>query len=382
MVELTAARAAAWRAHRHHLDRREPATNALRVASRICGLHAQIMSSAELTLWARIEGLDRDAVQRALWQERTLVKTWAMRGTLHLLPSAELALWRAALSMSPRFLRPAAWRKYFGISMAQLDRITEAIGVALHNRMLTREELASEVARIIGSKTVAAKIAESSWGTLLRPAAFCGRLCFAPSLGQFVRFTFPDTWLSAAGFPLEPINPPQATLEIARRFLAAYGPATVYDLARWWNGSGVTTARQWITALGEEATLVNVDGRDAWMLTSDAREMRALAPCKSVRLLPAFDQYVIGASRYIELLLPPGIPRSRVYRPQGWVSPVLLVGGTVRGIWRHAFKGSHVEVTIEPFVDLPSGVRRATREEAERLSGFFGAALHLGWKGK
>lgn len=377
MVKLTAVRAAAWRAHRHHLNGREPAANALAVASRICGLHAQLMSSAELTLWARVEGLDRDVVLRALWQERTLVKTWAMRGTLHLLPSGELALWRAALSMSPRFLRPAAWRKYFGLSMAQLDRITEAIGLALHGRVLTREELASEVARIVGSKSVAAKIAQSSWGTLLRPAAFSGRLCFAPSLGQFVRFTFPDTWLAAAGFALEPADPPQATLEITRRFLAAYGPATVYDLARWWNGSGVTTARQWIAALGEEAALVRVDGHEAWMLTSDAREIRDVAPRKSVRLLPAFDQYVIGASRYVELLLPPGIPRSRVYRPQGWVSPVLLVDGSIRGVWRHAFKGSYVEVTIEPFVDLPSGARRAIREEAERLAAFFGGALHF-----
>ena len=61
------------------------------MVSRIAGLHAQLTASAELTLWARVAGLEADAVSRALWEERALVKTWAMRGTLHLLPSSELS---------------------------------------------------------------------------------------------------------------------------------------------------------------------------------------------------------------------------------------------------------------------------------------------------
>src|SRR5579884_2294460 len=105
---------------RHHLDHRAPAGSMLAVARRICGLHAQVMSSAQLSLWARVEDLDRCWLQRALWQDRTLVKTWAMRGTLHLLPADEFPLWQAALSTSPRYLRPAAWEKYFGITLADL----------------------------------------------------------------------------------------------------------------------------------------------------------------------------------------------------------------------------------------------------------------------
>ena len=75
----------AWRLRRHHLHEPAPAAAMLEVAAAICGLHAQLMSSAELTLWARVAGLEPDAVQRALWNDRSLVKTWAMRGTLHLL---------------------------------------------------------------------------------------------------------------------------------------------------------------------------------------------------------------------------------------------------------------------------------------------------------
>src|SRR5438105_3746711 len=115
MKKLTWARAAAWRIRRHHLVHRAPAGSLLAVASRLCGLHAQVLSSAELTAWARVKDLDRQAVRRALWEERTLVKTWAMRGTLHLLPASELPLWHAALGVSTRYLTPARWQKYFGI---------------------------------------------------------------------------------------------------------------------------------------------------------------------------------------------------------------------------------------------------------------------------
>ena len=137
----------------------------LAVASRLCGLHAQVLSSAELTAWARVEGLKRGAVQRALWEDRTLVKTWAMRGTLHLLPSSELPLWHAALATSRRYLKDALWQKYFGITLAELDRLTEAIATGLEGRVMTREQLVAEVGRITGSAAFGAKLAESSWGT-------------------------------------------------------------------------------------------------------------------------------------------------------------------------------------------------------------------------
>src|SRR5579871_2748412 len=138
MLKVTWARAAAWRMWRHHLVERAPAGSMLQVAGRVCGLHAQVLSSAELTAWARVENLHRDAVRRALWKDRTLVKTWAMRGTLHLLPSKEFPLWAAALGTSRRYLRPAAWQNYFGITLEELEQLTVAIGQALDGRILAR----------------------------------------------------------------------------------------------------------------------------------------------------------------------------------------------------------------------------------------------------
>jgi Winged helix DNA-binding domain len=379
MLKLTWARVAAWRIRRHHLDQRAPAGSMLAVVSRLCGLHAQVISSAGLSVWARVEDLDRRAVQHALWEDRTLVKTWAMRGTLHLLPADELPLWHAALNTSRRYKSPVLWQR-FGITLEELDRLTEAVAAALDGRVMTREELAQEVGRLAGSAAFGAKLALGSWGTILKPAAFAGRLCFGPSLGQRVRFTHPETWLASPQPPADVKMGPQAAVAaVTRRYLAAYGPATYQDLGRWWSGGGISTARQWIALLGEEVCAVNLDGTQAWMLAAHVREVREIPSKRSVRLLPAFDQYVVGASWHAERLLP-GDLRSRVYRPQGWISPVLLVNGRMEGTWRHVIKGSRVEVVVEPFVDAPLWVRRAAALEAERLAVFLGCTLSLAWK--
>jgi hypothetical protein len=378
MLKLTWKQAAAWRVHQHHLDTRAPAGSMLTVAGRLCGLHAQVLSSALLTLWARVENIDLDAVRRALWEDRTLIKTWAMRGTLHLLPASEMALWHGVLSTSRRYLKPTSqvWKKYYGITLQDLERLTNAVGTVLDGKVMTREELAREVGKVTRSRKLSRSLAIGSWGTILKPAAFNGHLCFAPSIGQRVCFTRPSSWLNMAQPPMES---QAAQAEVTRRFLAAYGPATYHDLARWWGGGGVATSRQWIALLGDEVTCVDLDGTPAWMLTTDARALPQLGTFESVRLLPAFDQYVVGASRHAQHLLP-GDLRIRVYRPQGWISPVLLVNGFMQGTWRHEIKGSRVEVVVEPFVKLSGNIRRAAALEAERLANFLGASPSFTWK--
>jgi DNA glycosylase AlkZ-like len=323
-----------------------------------------------------MENLDRNAVRRALWVDRTLVKTWAMRGTLHLLPAREYPLWSAALATSPRYLRPRQWKKHFGLTLDDLERLSEAAAVVLEGRLLTRDALAAEVAAALGDAPFAAKIAASSWGTVLKPAAFTGRLCFGPNEGPRVQFTNPKTWLALSATP---IDSAAATREVTRRFLRAYAPATRHDLARWWAGT-MATIRQWIEALGDEVCSIAVGGTEALMLASDVRAARVIPPSRVVRLLPAFDPYVVGASYHAERLMP-GPYRNRIFRPQGWISPVLLVGGRLEGVWRHDVVGKRVRVVIEPFVRQPAWVKRAARDEAEKLAVFLGGSAQFSWRG-
>jgi hypothetical protein len=371
----------AWRAVRHHLDERVPATAMLEVASDLCGLHAQVMSSAELTLWARVEGLEPGAVQRALWSERSLVKTWAMRGTLHLLPSAEYPLWQAARS-TRRPWESGAWQRGFGVTLAELERLNDAVAEALDGWLLTREELAARVGELTGNAELGDHL-RGSWGAMLKPAAALGLLCFAPGQGQQVRFTRPDTWLGAWA----PRDPEAAVDEVTRRFLAASGPVTREDFARWWGVPSPAQGGKLLERLGDEVAKVEVDGAAAYALAADVPALAAAGGrgraggSRTVRLLPAFDQYVVTATVHAERLLP-GPFKARVYRPQGWLSPVLLVGGRMEGVWRQETKGRRVQVIIEPFAGpLPAWARRAAEAEAERLAAFAGGQLELGWAG-
>jgi hypothetical protein len=377
----------AWRTARHHLDERAPAKAMLEVAGGIAGLHAQVMSSAELTLWARVEGLAPDAVRRALWSERSLVKTWAMRGTLHLLPAAEFPLWQAALS-TRRPWEAGAWQRGFGVTLEELERLNEAVVQALDGRLLTRQELAARVGELTGSPGLGDKLRES-WGALLKPAAALGRLCFAPSQGQQVRFTRPDTWLGG----WTDHDPDQAMAEVTQRFLAASGPVTREDFARWWGIPSPARGRRLLEALGDEVVRVEVEGTAAFALAADlpgltraggrgrGKAAGAGGGSRTVRLLPAFDQYVVTATLQAEHLLP-GPYKAAIYRPQGWLSPVLLVGGRMDGTWRQETRGRRLLVTIEPFAGPPPAwARRAAEAEAERLAAWSGAPLELTWAG-
>jgi hypothetical protein len=379
-AKLDWAQVMAWRAARHHLDERVPAKAMLEVVADIAGLHAQVMSSAELTLAARMEGLEPGDVGRALWEERRLVKTWAMRGTLHLLPAAEFPLWQAALS-TRRNWEAGAWQRAF-VPLAELERLNDAVAQALDGTLLTREELADRVGELTGSVELGDKLRES-WGALLKPAAALGRLCFAPNKGQQVRFTRPDTWLGG----WTDHDPDQAMAEVTRRFLAASGPVTREDFARWWGIPSPARGRRLLERLGEEVARVEVEGAAAYALAADlpglvragGRARPGAEGPRTVRLLPAFDQYVITATLQAERLMP-GPFKDRVYRPQGWLSPVLLVGGRMDGTWRQEAEGRRVRVIIEPFTGPPPAwARRAAEAEAERLAAFAGGELEVRW---
>jgi uncharacterized protein YcaQ len=348
---------------RQHLADRAARDDALEVVRDICGLHAQLTSSAELSLWARVDGLDREFLSRAVWEDRALVRTWAMRGTLHLMPADELGLWVGAqAALKPRH-HGGAWLRHHGLTRKQADALLDAIPVALDGRELTREELASEVSRVSGVKGAEDRL-KSGFGELLKPAAFRGDLCFAPSDGQRVRFARPDQWLG----PWQPVDTEAATLEVARRYLSRYGPANREALARWFGMPSPAEAGRWLKRLGDEAIEV---GDGVYVPAADLEELRAAEPVGVVRLLPAFDHYVVAAPRGDDDVVA-AADRARVYRPQAWLSPVLVVDGRMVGVWSHESSGASVSVEISPFGKVAAGVRRAVKAEAESLAAFLG----------
>jgi hypothetical protein len=373
MISLNWKQVSAWRLARHHLLERAERGRLLDVVTQIGGLHAQVMSAAELALWARVQDVTPADVREALWRERSLVKTWAMRGTLHLFAADALPTYAAALSHSlAEFYRKPYWSKYFGLTVAELEAVTEGVRATLDGEGMTREQLAEVLAKRTRNPRLG-ELLGLSWGMLLKPAAHCGYLCFGPNQGLKVTFVQPEKWLGS----WRKVDPAQAQQEIVRRYLTAYGPATVNDFARWW-GVSAALSKQLLRSLGDEITEVDVEGRRAWALASTIKQMAALKPARAVRLLPLFDPYTVAVSPHSEHLSP-AVARKRIYRPQGWISPVVLVDGRMEGIWSHEQKRGRVVVTVEMFAPPTAAVKRGIKDEAERLGAFLGAGIELNY---
>ncbi len=166
-----------WRLSQQHITNRVGPERLLDVANALIGLQAQVLSSTALALWARVQDLPQHALSDALWKQRTLIKTWAMRGALHLFTAAEFPL--IAATLRTRQPITGAWLRYFQLNTDEPKVIIEGIRTALDGRCLSREQLAAEVARITGL-TRLEEVLRSGWGELLKPAAYQGYLCFGP----------------------------------------------------------------------------------------------------------------------------------------------------------------------------------------------------------
>src|SRR5918996_36257 len=187
-LKVTWRQALAWRMQRHLLD----PVGTLPVAGvvrRLCGVQAQVASSAELAVRVRREDSRPGEVGRALSQGR-LIKTWAMRGTLHLLTPEEGGAFLSLIAAGRPWARPS-WQRYFGVTVEQMDLLRGAVREALDGAVLTRDELIDAVTPHRGLAHVGQAL-RSGWGTLLKPLAWQGDLCFGPSRGHRVTFMLPE----------------------------------------------------------------------------------------------------------------------------------------------------------------------------------------------
>ncbi|MGH8774156.1 MAG: winged helix DNA-binding domain-containing protein [Jiangellaceae bacterium] len=372
MLTVTPAQAMGRRIERLHLL--QPAADPVAVASRLGGVHAQVASAAALIVGVRTSSSAPADLDEALWKGRTLVKTWGMRGTLHYFPAAELPLWVAAFRQRqwPKFT--PAWGKYHGVTPGDLRAVTGAVGDVLPGRTLTREELAGEVADALCRPELAERI-RSGWGQMLKPAAAGGLLCFGPDRDRNVTFTDPRTWLPDVAWD-EP-DPDGALRTVITRFLDTYGPATHEDFGRWW-GIDAASARRIFAQHADAMVAVDVAGRKAWLTPKVAATIDSHPPANGVLLLPGFDPYTVAPISARAYTIPDGFV-DRVSRTAGWISPVFVVDGVIRGVWTHERKGDTVAVEITPFARVSSSVKKDAATFVQRYGTILSGDLTLTW---
>ena len=345
----------AHRLERHHLARRASHEQRAAVVSDMCGVQAQVQSLGELSLWTRAEGVTAGVVRADIWESRTLVKCWAMRGTLHFLAAGDFALYKAALrERSPSNFR--LWLKAAGLTPQDVEDLNAAVVAAIGDGALSRKELA----RIVNQPLL-----EGSWGGLLKPASSAGLICFGPMRGPETTFVRVDRWLG----PQPHWENKPAREELLLRYLRAYGPATVGDFVHW-AGAALAWGREaWRAALPEMAE-VEVAGRRAWLPAEDLEALQSAPASSNVKLLSGFDVWLMGhADR--ELLLDRQFA-AKVSRTAGWISQVVLLGGRVVGVWTHKQGQRAVSVSVELFEPLKAAARKQLEGEVIGLESFFG----------
>jgi hypothetical protein len=350
--------ALAWRMRRHLLDPigRLPVAD---VVGRLCGVQAQVASSAHLAIRVRRETSGPGDVDRALRSGR-LIKTWAMRGTLHVLKPEEAGTLLSVIAAGRSWERPS-WQRYFGMTPKQMDALRRVVRAALEGGPLTREELITAVSARRGLRHVGEAL-RSGWGTLLKPLAWQGDLCYGPSQGTRVTFMRPEDASSRwTGLP----DPVQAAPLAIAAYFRAYGPATIDAFGHWLAGGwfGKRQLRAWFGGLEDRLAEVNVDGERAYVLLEDLDELASASPTRAVRLLPGFDQYVLGPGTGDGHVVPTS-RRAEVSRQSGWISPVVVAGGVVCGTWE--LDGG--EARIAWFGEAGRPPRKALQAELERLS--------------
>jgi hypothetical protein len=359
---------ASFRLRRHHLLD-EPPADAVTICRDMCGVQAQVMGPARLQLWTRNHALTRAGIEDALWKSRTLLKTSLMRQTLHLIPTDEFPLYIAALRPS-RFAQAMRVMDRCGITRDESAAIIPQIMETLSAGPLSRPAIAAAI-RPKASKAVRFWM-ENSWSLVRLPIAE-GLICYGRGEGNAIVFIRTDHWLPKLKLKL--MSATEAQCALFRKYLRAYGPATLHDFSHW-AGIPMQEVKPLRALLDAELAEIAGDKKNSFLLREDVEVLNSSPAVKgSIRLLPNFDSYLLAHREKDHLLSAKHY--KRVYRNQGWISPVVLIDGAVAGVWSYKPQGKRLSVEIEPFGKLSKTERAGIDHEAQGLASFFESDLEL-----
>jgi hypothetical protein len=257
-----------------------------------------------------------------------------------------------------------------GITREEGEALTPLIIEALSSEALGRTEIAAAIRPKV-SKRVRAWM-EKSWSHVRIPIAE-GLICYGSCEGNEITFTRTDRWLPS--LKSNPISEIEAQCALFRKYLHAYGPATPTDFSHW-SGIPMQQVRPLSDRLEGELEEIAIDKKTLFLVREDVAALNAISRKQiNIRLLPSFDTYLLAHRAKDHLLSAKHY--KRVYRNQAWISPVVLVDGTIAGVWSYKRQNKKLLVEIEPFDKLSRTVCGAIEREAQRLAAFFASDLKL-----
>jgi hypothetical protein len=323
------------------------------VASWLGALQGQDYAGAKWSLGLRLPGSTEVGIEQAIAQ-RSIVRTWAMRGTLHFLAATDVG-WVLAL-LSARLMVGAARRnRELGLDEHTLARssslLTQAVG---GGALRTRAELFS-ILEQNGISTAGQRGVH-----MLHRASLEGLLCQGVMQGKNPTFFALDELPSQA----KTMERDQALAELAQRYFISRGPATLADFV-WWSGLSTSEARSGLDSICQKLGQESLDGQTYWFSLS-APWAQAGAP--DVYLLPGFDEYLLA---YKDRSASLDVPHYQRLTPANGILPaILLSAGKVIGTWKRTFKKDTALITLSPFESFTTEENDLFKSATERYGEF------------
>ncbi|NLX08434.1 MAG: winged helix DNA-binding domain-containing protein [Chloroflexi bacterium] len=352
------------RAQRLHPAAAQPGAGDL--IRQIGALQAQELPSATLAIRARTHGLTVEDVRQAREVERSMVLTWAMRGTLHLIPAEDVG-WLLAL-YGPRTIRSSE-RRYRQLGLSQ--EIREQAARLLRDTLTERGPLTrAELAGVLAPHGI--PVAGQAMPYLLSYAAMQGTLCFGPERDGDLTYVVLADWLSAV--PQRTLSDEQMPAELARRYLDAYGPAAPADFAAW-SGLPVGWARAGFESIADDLAEVEARGEAAWMLKEQLAWLDGAPGAPVVRLLPRYDSYLLGYTSRA-FMVDDAFAR-RIHPGGGLLHPALIVDARAVATWRTQRQKNRLVIAVEPFKPLDPAIIPPLEAEVQDMGRFLGQETAL-----
>ena len=322
------------------------------------------------SLWAlglRTKGSTAASIEAAI-DRGAILRTWPMRGTIHLVP-AEDARWMVhLLAGRPVRLVRNMYRK-IGLTDDVFALAADVVTGALRGgRQLPRKDL---YALLTDAGIDCSASPNGGRGNhILGYLSHTGLLCIGPvRRGQPV-FVLLDEWAPAPRTPAEPLA------ELAVRYFGSHGPATVRDFA-WWSGLTLADTRRAIELAGPALAAEDRGGELYWDAAGPGRQ-QATSP-EGAYLLPAFDEYTVAYKNRGLLLGGGGPPAKSDQANADLLNPVMLLDGRAAGLWKRVVVGKSVQISLAPYGRLGGPDRSRLAAAAERYAAFLGLAAEVSW---
>jgi hypothetical protein len=321
-------------------------------------MQAQDYSSAKWAVGLRWYGATDATVERAV-VDRSIVRTWLMRGTLHVVARSDVR-WMLAL-LAPRIIARSARRhRQLELDHAAFARSYETLARALQGgKRSTRAELL----RVLEQAGISTRGQRGYH--ILRKAALEGLVCLGPVQDRHQTFVLLDEWVPQG----QQMERADALGELARRYFRSHGPATLQDFV-WWSGLPVADARAGLDTATAQLHQQTVDGQTYWLPLNDPIPT---APSPTAYLLPAYDEYFLGYEAR-DAVLDAKYDKSAV-SGGGVFRPIVVIDGQVVGVWRQTLKEGSVVISPSLFTSLTEREDQALLAAADQYGAFLGLSV-------